>query len=354
MSKPSNEKIIIDGSYGEGGGQILRTSITLSAVMGVPIEIVNIRAKRDNPGLRPQHIGAIKAVASLCNANTDNLRVGSDRITFTPNKMRSAFIRLDVGSAGSITLLLQAVIPSVSLSKVDAELEIFGGTDVRWSPTMNYLIKVILPAYKLLGIQTELQVKRRGYYPSGGGTVRVRIKPVKELKSLNLISSDHPLPSVISLCSKLPRSVAERQLRAAKDYLLNQGINLKDFEISVEDSISPGSSILVYSVDEQGPFLGGDAIGEKGKPSEEVGKEAARLFSEEYLSNTPVDKHIGDMLVTFLPFAKNESKFMVSKVTQHLRTNLHIASIFTKCQYDIDEMPVGTAIVSIKPINTKI
>ncbi len=349
-----NKKIIIDGSYGEGGGQILRTSVALSAVIGIPIEIVNIRAKRDKPGLRPQHIASIKAVASLCNANVDNLRVGSDRMIFTPGKMRSTFLRLDVGSAGSITLLLQAVIPSVSLSKVDAELEIFGGTDVKWSPTMNYFSKVVLPAYRLLGIEAEVQIKRRGYYPLGGGIVRVKIKPAKELKSLNLISSENPLPSIISLCSKLPRSVAERQLKSAKDHLSNHGIDLKDFGVNVEDSVSPGSSILIYSVGEQGPFIGGDAIGEKGKPSEEVGREAARLFLEEYLSNAPIDKHIGDMLVTFLPFTKSESRFKVSRVTQHLSTNLHIASIFTKCQFSINEMPDGTAIVSIKPINTNI
>ncbi len=349
-----NEKIVIDGSYGEGGGQILRTSVALSAVMGIPIEIVKIRAKRDNPGLRPQHIGAIKAVASLCNASVDNLRIGSDRIVFTPGKMSSTFLRLDIGSAGSITLLLQAVIPSVSLSRVESELEIIGGTDVKWSPTMNYFTKVVLPAYRLLGIEAELEVKRRGYYPLGGGIVRVRIKPAKELKPLNIIPSENPSPSIISICSKLPRSVAERQLKSARDYLSNQGVNLKDFEVNVEDSMSPGSSVLIYSVGEQGPFIGGDAIGEKGKPAEDVGREAAKLFSEEYLSNAPIDRHIGDMLVTFLPFAKNESKFKVSRVTQHLSTNLHIASIFTKCQYNIDEMPDGTALVSIKPINTNI
>lgn len=349
-----NEKIVIDGSYGEGGGQILRTSVALSAVMRIPIEIVKIRAKRDNPGLRPQHIGAIKAVASLCNASVDNLRIGSDRIVFTPGKMSSAFLRLDIGSAGSITLLLQAVIPSVSLSRVESELEIIGGTDVKWSPTMNYFTKVVLPAYRLLGIEAELEVKRRGYYPLGGGIVRVRIKPAKELRPLNIISSENPSPSIISICSKLPRSVAERQLKSARDYLSNQGVNLKDCEVNVEDSISPGSSILIYSVGEQGPFIGGDAIGEKGKPAEDVGREAAKLFSEEYLSNAPIDRHVGDMIVTFLPFAKRESKFKVSRVTQHLSTNLYIASIFTRCQYNIDEMPDSTALVSIKPINTNI
>lgn len=344
-----NEKIVIDGSYGEGGGQILRTSIALSAIMGIPVEIVNIRAKRENPGLRPQHIGAIKAVASLCDANVDNLKVGSDRIVFNPSKARSAFLRLDVGTAGNISLLLQAVIPAVSLSKIESELEIIGGTDVKWSPTIDYFSKVVLPAYRLLGIEAELDVKRRGYYPLGGGIVRVRIKPAMELRPLNMLSSDNPLPSIISVCSKLPRSVAERQLKAAKDFLSNKGIDLKDFEIRIEDSISPGSSILIYSVGEQGPFIGGNSIGERGKPAEEVGREAAKLFSEEYLSKAPIDRHVGDMLVTLLPFAKRESKFKVSRVTQHLITNLYITSIFTKCKYNIDEMQDGTAIVSIKP-----
>ncbi|NWG10067.1 MAG: RNA 3'-terminal phosphate cyclase [Nitrososphaerales archaeon] len=342
------EPIVIDGSYGEGGGQILRTSVTLSAVMGMPIEIVNIRAKRDNPGLRPQHVGAIKAISSLCNASVENLRVGSDRIVFSPNRLRSTFIRLDVGSAGSVTLLLQAIIPSVSLSRVEAELEIIGGTDVKWSPTMNYFTHVVLPAYRLLGIEANLLVKRRGYYPVGGGIVRVGIKPARELNPLNIVSLEKLLPSIISICSRLPRGVAERQMKAAKDYLSNRGINPKSFEINIDDSISPGSSILVYSVGDKGPFIGSGTIGERGKPSEEVGREAAKIFSEEYNSNAPMDRHVGDMLVPFLPFAKGESIFRVSKVTQHLSTNLHIASIFTKCQYSIDEAPDGTAIVSVK------
>ncbi|MCP8303963.1 MAG: RNA 3'-terminal phosphate cyclase [archaeon] len=346
----SNERIVLDGSFGEGGGQILRTSIALSAVMRMPVEIVNIRAKRANPGLRPQHIGAIKAIASLCNATVDNLKIGADKIRFNPGKMQSTSIRLDIGSAGSITLLLQAVIPSVSLSKVGSELEIIGGTDVRWSPTMNYFTRVVLPAYRLLGIDAQLQVKRRGYYPVGGGIVDVKIKPSKELRPLNLISSKNPLPSIISICSKLPKSIAERQMKAAMNYLSDQGIKPRIFETGVEDAISPGSSVLIYSVGEKGPFIGADAIGEKGKPSEEVGREAAKLFSEEYISNALIDRHLGDMLVPFLPFTKGESKFKVSRVTQHLTTNLYVASIFTKCQYNIDKMPDGTAIVSVKNI----
>ncbi len=318
--------------------------------MGIPVEIVNIRAKRVNPGLRPQHIGAIKAIASLCNATFDNLEIGADKIRFNPGKMQPASIKLDIGSAGSITLLLQALIPSVSLSKIGAELEIIGGTDVRWSPTMNYLTQVILPAYRLLGIDAQLQVKRRGYYPVGGGIVNVKIRPSKELRPLNLVSSKNPLPSIISICSKLPKSIAERQMKATRNYLFDQGIKPRIFETRVEDSISPGSSVLIYSIDEKGPFIGADAIGEKGKPSEEVGREAAQLFSEEYVSNAPIDRHLGDMLVPFLPFAKGESKFKVSRVTQHLITNLYVASIFTKCQYNIDKMPDGTAIVNVNSI----
>ncbi|MCP8322814.1 MAG: RNA 3'-terminal phosphate cyclase [Candidatus Methylarchaceae archaeon HK02M2] len=328
----------------------MRTSIALSAIMDIPVKIINIRANRANPGLRLQHIGAIKAIASLCKASVDNLKIGADKVSFIPSKMHSTSIKLDIGSAGSITLLLQAVIPSVSLSNINAELEIVGGTDVRWSPTMNYFTRVVLPIYELLGIDVELQVKRRGYYPKGGGIVGVKIKPSKEPKALNLISSKNPLPSIISICSKLPRSVAERQMKAAKKYLANQGIEVKTFETGIEDSISPGSSILIYSMGKQGPFLGSDAIGVKGKPSEKVGRDAAKLFLSEYLSNAPIDGHLGDMIVPFLPFIKGQSRFKVSRVTSHLTSNLYVASIFTKCQYSIDEMPDNTAIVCIKSI----
>lgn len=347
----SRRIVRIDGSFGEGGGQILRTSIALSAITGLPVEVTKIRAKRENPGLRPQHIGAIRAVATLCDAKMTELRVGADRLLFTPGEVHSTSFKLDVGSAGSITLLLQAIIPAVALSERTAEMEIVGGTDVRWSPTMDYFTHVVLPAYRLLGISVDLSIVRRGYYPKGGGIVKVKVGAAHEIRSLALLSARDPPPSSISVCSNLPRSVAERQLRAATNHLSQQGIAIKEQEVLVGRSLSPGSSIVIYSVGEDGPFIGGDSIGERGKPAEVVGREAAQMFTEEYCSGAPVDRHMGDMLVPLLAFSKEEAKFRVSKVTQHLLTNLHVSSLFARVRYKVDEGPDGTAIVSIKGVD---
>ncbi|MGH9922035.1 MAG: RNA 3'-terminal phosphate cyclase, partial [Nitrososphaerales archaeon] len=142
--------IRIDGSYGEGGGQILRTSIALSAITNKPVEVFNIRAKRDNNGLRPQHATAIKAVASLCDADVENLNIGSSMIRFSPKEMHGGSMKMDVGTAGSITMILQAIIPAVSLAGKRADIELVGGTDVRWSPTFDYMRYVVRAAYKML------------------------------------------------------------------------------------------------------------------------------------------------------------------------------------------------------------
>lgn len=337
----------MDGSVGEGGGQILRTSVAFSAILGRPVEIVNIRAKRDNPGLRPQHVGAIQAVASLCDGTSENLKVGADWIRFAPGPVKSAALKLDVGSAGSITLILQAVIPAASLGRGRVELEITGGTDVKWSPTINYFQNVVLAAYRLVGVDCQLEVVRRGYYPKGGGVVRGWVKPAEDLKPVTLLSLTSAPASVVSVCSNLPKSVAERQLTAAVNYLFMKGVKCESKSVSMEDSISVGSTILVYSVGPTGPFLGADSLGERGKPAEQVGREAAQLFMRELGFGAPLDRHVADMLVSLLAFAEGESRFRVSSVTQHLTTNLYVASQFTGCKFKVSEESSGAALVSI-------
>ncbi|MEM4340434.1 MAG: RNA 3'-terminal phosphate cyclase, partial [Candidatus Nitrosocaldus sp.] len=153
--KMAAEFIRIDGSYGEGGGQILRTAIALSVITKRPIEVFNIRAKRPNPGLRPQHAAAVKILAEVFNARVENVEVGSSMIRFFPGEMESNDTsrkkRIDIGTAGSITLVLQALIPAVSISGKRLEMEIVGGTDVKWSPTLDYMRYVVKPAFKALG-----------------------------------------------------------------------------------------------------------------------------------------------------------------------------------------------------------
>ncbi len=327
--------IKIDGSYGEGGGQILRSSVALSVITGRAVEIRNIRAKRNPPGLRAQHIAAIKVLGELSDAEIHNLEVGSSLIRFIPGEIRKKKVTLDIGTAGSITMVLQAAIPAVSLSGVDAEVELIGGTDVRWSPTLDYVRYVLRDAYKLVGIRFDIEVFRRGYYPKGGGRVKCIIRKA-DLRAVELLSTPRPDPRVVSVCSMLPKHVAKRQADAALAVLKKAGIKCDSCSISFEDSLSPGSSILVYSTASCGPFIGGDAIGERGKPAEVVGSEAARDFLNPYKKGASVDKHLADMLVLPLAFSGSESRFTVDEVTKHLETNLYVIKTILGCDYGIE------------------
>lgn len=330
-----NDMIIIDGSYGEGGGQILRSAVALSIITNKPVEIRNIRAKRDNPGLRPQHVAAIKILAELSDAEIHNLAVGSSTIRFMPKSIKKQKIKFDIGTAGSISLALQALIPSISLTNNYAEIELIGGTDVKWSPTIDYIKYVLRDAYKAIGIEFDLEIVKRGYYPKGGGLVRCIIKPAK-LSSLNLITVPRIEPKIISVCSMLPKHVAERQVAAAISRLERERVRCNTSSISIARAISPGSSILVYTTSDYGPFIGGDAIGEKGKPAEKVGLEAADRFLKPYLRGASVDAHLADMLVLPLSLAK-QSRFVVDEVSRHLETNLYIVKSMISCNYSIEE-----------------
>jgi RNA 3'-terminal phosphate cyclase (ATP) len=329
--------IRIDGSYGEGGGQILRTSVALSAITNKPVEVFNIRAKRENPGLSAQHVTAIKAVASLCDGHVENLSIGSTMIRFVPKEMQGGSMRMDVGTAGSITMILQALIPAVSLAGKKADVELVGGTDVRWSPTFDYIRYVMKAAYRVLGINFDLSVLKRGYYPPGGGIVRASIEPCNKLNALDMTSAPKVEPKMVSVCSMLPKHVAERQIAAALAKLQKENVKCNSYSASLEQSYSPGSSILIYSASDYGPFIGGDSIGERGKRAEEVGAEAAEKFLEPYLSNAPIDPHLADMLVLPLSLAEGRSKFVVNRASQHLSTNLYIASKIVDCTYNISK-----------------
>lgn len=325
--------IVIDGAYGEGGGQILRSAVALSAITNTPIEIRNIRAKRDKPGLRPQHVASIDILAKLSNAEVYNLSIGSDNIRFIPKRINGGKIKFDIGSAGSIPLLLQTVIPAISLSSNHAELELIGGTDVKWSPTIDYVRFVYREAYKSIGIEFDLDVIRRGYYPKGGGIVRCIIKPAK-LRSIQFTSKVRE-PKMISVCSMLPKHVAERQIAAALARLEREHIGCSSCTISIEQASSPGSSILVYSINEYGGFIGGDSIGERGKSAESIGYNAAENFLKPYTSNASIDKHLADMLILPLSLCDDTSLFIVDEITMHLETNLYIVKQITGCDYTI-------------------
>lgn len=339
----------IDGSQGEGGGQILRTAISLSAIAGTPVEITNIRSKRPNPGLRPSHMTAIKVIADLFNAQVENLKVGAEWIRFAPSKFAGGTLRVDIGTAGSIPLTLAAVVPAVSLSNNGVEIEITGGTDVRASPIIDYMRYVVAEAYRAIGIKFSADVQKRGYYPKGGGIVKAVIEPCKSPAACEFLSGRYVAPKITSVCSQLPKHVAERQISSALLALEKAGVKCQNYTASFETALSPGTSILIYSVsDFGGPYLGGDSIGEIGKRAEAVGQEAADRFLESALAGAAVDPFLADMLVLPLCVSKGTSRYRVARVTGHLRTNLQVAGQLVGCRYDIGQVSDKEHLVAIE------
>jgi RNA 3'-terminal phosphate cyclase (ATP) len=331
----------IDGSLGEGGGQILRSAVSFSAIIGLPVEVVNIRAGRPNPGLRPQHLSAVKAVADLFSAKVENLKIGSDWIRFAPTRFSGASARIDIGTAGSIPMVLLTVIPAVSLSGTGVDIEIAGGTDVKASPTIDYLRHVVAAAFRIIGIRFDIEVIKRGYYPKGGGLVRAEISSCKSPETVDLLNIRSLEPKVASVCSSLPKHVAERQISSALIWLEKSGVKCNSYSASFESSLSPGSSALVYSVSDFGPYIGGDSIGEIGKRAEDVGQEAAQRFLESHLAGMAVDPFLSDMLVIPLALSRGRSRFRVDRVTAHLETNLVVASKMVGCSYKINRAEKG-------------
>src|SRR5712664_2950318 len=204
--------IEVDGSYGEGGGQVLRTAVALAAVLSKEIHVFNIRAGRADPGLRPQHMTGVKAAAELCSGHLEGLAVGSTDFVFKPGKMKAGNFRFDVGTAGSVTLVLQTLMPMLAFAPGPVQLDIVGGTDVKWSPPIDYLRLGTLPILKKISYHSELELVRRGHYPKGGGLVRFSTHGPSKLQP---ITNNNPGPILrihcISHATALPRHVAERQ-----------------------------------------------------------------------------------------------------------------------------------------------
>ncbi|WP_337862291.1 RNA 3'-terminal phosphate cyclase [Nitrososphaera sp.] len=334
----ASDVVVIDGSQGEGGGQILRTAVSLSAITGRPVEITNIRFRRPNPGLRPSHLAAVQVVADLFGARAEGLHVGSVHVRFEPGEFSGPLARkVDIGTAGSIPLTLMTVVPAVALSGNSLEIEITGGTDVKASPTIDYLRYVVADAYRSVGIKFAVEVLKRGYYPKGGGVVKAVIEPCRSPPpTAEFLNGRAVPPRIISVCSQLPKHVAERQTTAALVALEKKGIRCKSYTASYETAASPGTSILVYCTsDLGGPFIGGDSIGEIGKRAEQVGREAAERYLESALAGAAVDPFLSDMLVLPLSLAKGTSRYRVARVTEHLKTNLQVAGMMTGCRHEI-------------------
>ncbi len=319
--------IRIDGSQGEGGGQVLRTSVALSAVTGRPIRVFDIRAKRKNQGLMAQHIGAIEAVARLCGAEVKGIAIGSKEIEFTPSEISGGRFNIDIGTAGSITLVLQALMLPAMFAKKTTVFQIRGGTDVNWSPPIDYLSNVTMPLLGRFGYTGAVELLKRGYYPAGGGKVTAKITPCRMneivLKERGRVIS---VKGVSHAHASLGKGlVAERQMKAARTLLYNKTHKEIGIVRQYVRAQSYGSGLTLWAETENSR-LGAGALGEKGKSAEIVGQEAAGRLIKEVDSGAALDVHMADQIVPYL--ALFGGGVSVSEVTEHTRTNVEVCRKF--------------------------
>ncbi len=340
MKQPSDPDVIcIDGSFGEGGGQILRTSLALSCLLGKPIEIRNIRKSRKNPGLQPQHLTAVMSAASITNAVVRGADLSSTTLQFQPDRIRGGSYHFDVAkkkaSAGSVNLVLQTILLPLCFADQPSMVTVKGGTHVPWSPSFHYMKNIVTPLLSRLGAEVEYSIASWGWYPIGNGQVSARISPTRALQPLTLIDRGNLLSVTgISAISNLPDHIATRQRDRALLVLNRHGIDASIETLSVP-SIGKGS-YLFLAAEFENFSVGFDSLGAIGKRAEEVADEACTGVLSYLHAKGALDPHLADQIVPWLAFCQGPSVFTTSRVTQHLVTNIWVIRQFMDVDVDVE------------------
>lgn len=334
----------IDGSYGEGGGQILRTALALSCITGKRIHIFNIRKGRKKPGLMQQHLTCIKSAKQISDAKTEGAEFGSQELFFSPKKIRGGDFIFNVaeekGSAGATTLVLQTILPILLFADKPSKVVIKGGTHTNWSPPFHYTEQVLVPTLAQMSINVSLSLKKWGFYPIGKGEIQANIQPVTGIKGVSLVNRGE-IKNLrgISVVSGLPRSIAEREKSEAER-------ELKDFTPAIDilevNAFSKGNFFFLFS-----ETAGFSALGERGKPAETVAQECCKSFLSFYKTNKAIDGHLADQLIIFAALSKEKTVFSTSKISNHLFTNVWVTRKFLDSEISISGESGKPGIVEI-------
>ncbi len=329
--------LTIDGSYGEGGGQVLRTSLALATITGRPIQIHEIRAGRSKPGLQPQHLTCVRAAAKICGAKVTGAKLKSKQITFVPQSApRAGTYTFDVaqvakgGSAGSVSLVLQTILVPLALAEGTSQVTIRGGTHVAWSPPFDYVKRVYLPALARMGIDAKININEWGWYPMGGGEVRVTVEGQGRNKPLANLDLCHrgALLRVrgLSASSNLPKHIRVRQEQATLNALRSNGVNIR---MNVVDAPAKGQGTVVFLWAEfDNTAAGFTSLGERGKPAERVAEEASVALLDFMQGEAALDRHLADQVVLPMALAESSCHLTTQVVTRHLLTNAWVVNQF--------------------------
>lgn len=360
--------IELDGSYLEGGGSIARIALALSTITQEPFTITNIRKNRPQPGLKHQHLFCIKALEKLCNASVEGASLGSTALKYSPGKIQGKTIDIDIQTAGSISLFLQAVLLPSMFADKQVKLNIVGGTNGKWSAPIDYFKEILLPQLRKYA-DIECKLLKRGYYPKGNGKVEIKVNPIYKISDFKDFNEFHnnlkentpkinlteqgnliQIKGISHASLDLQKAqVAERQAKTAELFLNKYKCPTK-IDINYNNTLSTGSGITLWAIfstkkdeiDIKNPIrLGADALGERGKKAEIVGKEAAQMLVTEIESNAPVDMHLADQLVPIMALISNSS-IKTSKITNHTKTNIYTTEKFLGKIFSIDNNNIST------------
>ncbi len=305
--------ILIDGSFGEGGGQILRSALTLSSITQKPFRIINIRANRKKPGLQPQHLVACHSVRKVCRGKLAGAELLSQELIFEPAEIIGGNYVFDITTAGSVVLVAQTLLPILLFAQKRSKIKILGGTHVMKSPSYDYFERVFLPAVRQFGASVEAKLIRSGYYPKGGGEVTLQINPSSRLHGNSAWELEETGRAVIRL-GNLPSHIAKRERQILRE------ANFHNIEIYEEETLSNGNALTAWR-----GYRGVYILGERGKRAERVAGEAIEELSKE---DAPLDSHLADQLLLYAALATGETTYRTSRLTDHLHTNAYVISCF--------------------------
>jgi RNA 3'-terminal phosphate cyclase (ATP) len=345
----------LDGARGEGGGQILRTALSLSLITGKPFRIENVRANRKPNGLRPQHLASVRGAEAISGGHSEGAEVGASTLAFWPQRTKPGNYLIDVGTAGSTTLVFQCLFFPLALAG-GGELTLRGGTHVPHSPSYHYLARVWLNAMRAYGLRAEPHLRHAGFYPEGSGEFRVSIPPSSEPPTLVDLPSRGTLQEmqVMSFVGGLPFDIAERQAKAAVTSLHKHGIYCHAENLPLPTTRSAGTAVFIWAQFEN-TFAGFTALGERGLPAEDVGLEAAEQVAQFMQSAGAIDEHLADQLLVpaallaggqLGPSSPATTRFMPSRVTEHLTTNAWVLEAFLPVKIEVD---ASSGSVTVRP-----
>jgi RNA 3'-phosphate cyclase len=327
--------IEVDGSYGEGGGQLVRTAVALSALTGKALRLAGVRAKRARTGLAPQHLAAVRAVAALCDARCEGLELGSSGFTFEPRTQPAGGeLRVDVGTAGSVTLVLQALLPILLGARQSSRVVVAGGTDVRQAPTWDYFCEVLVRLLRAMGLRVRVTIVRRGYYPRGGGEVAVEVEPGRPRPlALDCLSGLWKVSGVAHV-AHLPLSIAER-MRAAALTALGSEARIDARVLHPEEAIGTGGAIALWA-ESGGRVLGASRVAERGVRAEALGEAVGAELGADIASDAGLDRHAADQVLVYLAMAREPSSFTARSLSSHARTAMWLIEQFLPARFSVE------------------